>query len=128
MVNRIGETVKIVSGSDAFDFETKLNSVLNSLNSKGARYTMQLEPSAGLIAYIRISEEISIPENVAEEYFLAGERHRCIECPFFVRPTDGRRKYTRCPVTKKLASANDACCDEFYERLDRGELKLIEVG
>lgn len=95
MVNRIGETVKIVSGSDAFDFETKLNSVLNSLNSKGARYTMQLEPSAGLIAYIRISEEVSIPENVAEEYFLAGERHRC---------------------------------DEFYERLDRGELKLIEVG
>ena len=128
MLNMIGKQVKIVSGRDAFDFETKPNGVLKTLNEKGARYTMQLDPKAGLIAYITVEEEISVPQSVAEEYELVGELHRCVECPFFVRPTDGRRKYTRCPNAHRLTSADGKCCDSFYEQLDKGMLTLIEVG
>lgn len=128
MLTKTGEKVKTIVGETAFDFDSKLNSFTDKLDAKGIRYKLDLSVSAGLIAFVIYEKQITLPECVKDEYELAGEKHNCIECPFYVRPTDGRVKNTRCPKTEKLRRANDPCCEDFYKWLDRGEIKLIEVG
>ena len=126
MLYRHGKQVKIITGNGAFDFESKLNAVLSDLNNRGIKYELQLNPSTGFLAYVVFEDNRQIPETIAEEFELGGEKHTCIECPYFVRPTDGRRKYTKC-VYGKLRGRDSACCDEFYEQLADGKIELVEV-
>lgn len=122
-----GKQVRIVSGTTAFDFETKLNAILSDLNEQGIKYELQMNPSTGFLAYIVLDEFRTIPETTKEEFEQGGESHVCLECPFFIRPTDGRRKYTRCPKGQGLAYADRKCCEWFYDELAKGKLELIEV-
>lgn len=121
-----GKQVKIVSGTNAFDFETKLNGVLSDLNIRGISYDLQLNPATGLIAYVVYEESAVIPETIKDEYELRDERHFCIECPFFVQPTDGRFKYTTCGMEKHIR-ISQPCCEWFYEQLKEGRIKPREV-
>lgn len=127
MLSRTTQKYKVISTNDAFEFETRLNSFLKSLDEKGIEYEVQTNPTAGLLAFIIYRESIVIPEGLKEEYELAGERHYCIECPFYVRPTDGRVKNTRCGLSGKLTRRDDSCCDDFYKKMEKGEIELIEV-
>lgn len=122
-----GKQVKIVSGTTAFDFESKLNAVLSDLNEKGIKYELQLNPSTGFLAYVVIDDYRQIPETTKEEFETMGESHVCLECPNFIRPTDGRRKYTRCPQGQGLAWADRKGCDYFYELLAAGKIELVEI-
>jgi hypothetical protein len=122
-----GKQVKIISGANAFDFETKLNSVLAGLNEQGIKYELQLAPQTGLVAYIVFEEEKVIPETKKDEFELGGEKHVCIECPYFVRPTDGRIKYTRCRHEEKMCWNGKDCCEWFYEELFAGRITLKEI-
>ena len=127
MLSRITKKYKVISSQDAFDFESKLNSFCESLTAQGIEYDVQTDPTAGLLAFVIYKKRVDIPEDTKEEYEMAGERHVCIQCPFYVRPDDGRVKYTRCPVTGKLTHRDSACCDDFYKKLDKGEIKMVEV-
>ena len=128
MLTRKGKKFKAVTGSDAFNFQTKLNAALDELNRKGVQYELQFNNTMGFCAYIVYEEIIEVCETVKDEYEEVGELHKCIECPFFMRPTDGRRKYTRCPKTSKLAAGTDSCCELFYRMLDTGEIDPIAIG
>ena len=119
---------KAIEEKDAFNFNTKVNALLDVLNKKGIKPEMSFNHNMGHCVYITWVEAMEIPETVRDEYEQVGEWHKCIECPHFVRPTDGRRKYTRCPITEGLTDAGSNCCDRFYEELDSGKIKLIEVG
>ena len=112
--------IKTITAGDAFDFDNKLNSFTDSLDLKGIPYTVSVNPSAGLLAFVEYEVTVNTPENAKDEYELLGERHTCIECPFYVRPTDGRVKYTKCSLQNCLTDASQACCEQFYERLKRG--------
>lgn len=127
MLYRNGKKFKAIVSGDAFDFECKLNAALDGLNSKGIKYELTFNHTMGFCAYIVYEERIEIPETLKEEYERAGEKYVCIQCPFYVRPTDGRVKNTRCPVCNKLVDRHTSCCDEFYNKLDKGEVKVVEV-
>ena len=122
-----GKQVKIVTGTSAFDFETKLNAILTDLNNRGVQYELQMNPATGLVAYIVHEDNRLIPETMKEEFEQGGESHTCVECPYFIMPTDGRRKYTKCPRQQGLAYRERACCEKFYEELSEGKLTLREV-
>lgn len=109
--------VKVVSASTADEFESKLNSALDALNEKRTAYDLQLNPTAGLLAFITYTESVQVPETLADEYELVGEKHRCAECPHFPVITDGRIKNVKCPLTGKLVRRESACCDEFYKEV-----------
>ena len=127
MLSRNTTRFKVIQTNDAFEFESKLNGFLKSLDAQDIQYEVQTNPTAGLLAFVVYKERIDIPEDTKEEYEMAGEKHICIECPFYVRPTDGRVKNTRCSLCNRLVSRETACCDEFYRKLERKEIKLIEV-
>ena len=128
MLSRYTQKIKTIKSEDAFEFDTKLNAFCDELAKQGIQYEVQTNPTAGLLAFVSYKVYMQTPETVKDEYELVGEWHTCIECPFYVRPTDGRRKYTRCPKNGGLAHRDKTCCDLFYELMDRGEIKLIEVG
>lgn len=122
-----GKQVKIVSGANAFDFESKLNGILSDLNAKGIKYELQLNPATGYLAYIICDCLDVIAETTKEAFEIGGEKHVCAECPFYLPPTDGRRIYTHCPKEQGLTYRNRDCCEMFYEALARGEVELREV-
>lgn len=123
MLERKSTKVKTIMSNDAFDFDSRLNGFIKQLDAKGIPYEVQVNPTAGLLAFVTYKETIRVAEDIREEYELAGERHFCGECPFYVRPTDGRVKNTRC-VNGHLTSKGSPCCEEFYELLDSGSIQL----
>ena len=123
MLERQSTRVKTIKSDDAFDFDSRLNSFTKQLDAKGIPYEVQVNPTAGLLAFVTYKETIRIAEDIAEEYELAGERHFCGECLFYVRPTDGRVKNTRC-ANGRLTSKGSPCCDTFYELLKKGAIEL----
>ena len=122
MLQRQTIGVKTIKSDDAFDFDSRLNSFIKNLDKKGISYEVKVDPTAGLLAFVTYREVIKVAENVAEEYQLVGDFHHCNECPFYVRPTKGNVKWTRCGKGV-LRSAESQCCDEFYELMDKGELE-----
>lgn len=128
MVTKTYEGVKTISANNAEDFDRELNHALQGLAAQGISYTMQLAPQLGYTAFIVYKKDQHIPETIEDEFKLGGERHFCIECPFYVRPTDGRVKHTRCPITPGLHRKDSECCNEFYKKLFNGEIDLVEVG
>ena len=127
MLRQTGEKVKTISAPNAEEFDSKLNKALSDFGTKGIRYELRLAPELGFTAFIVYKETFMIPETVADEFELGGEQHKCIECPFYVRPTDGRVKLTRCSVTPGLHRKDSYCCDAFYEMLLKGEIELVEI-
>lgn len=127
MLIQKGTKVKTITSTDGFDFDARLNAFTDALDERGIEYEVELNPTAGLLAFVKYKVRKQVPETIKDEYDLAGEKHNCIECPFYVRPTDGRRKNTRCPHTNRLTSADMFCCEDFYTLLDKGDIQLINV-
>ena len=127
MIFTSGKRTKIVVAGSAAEFEAKLNKELEELERKRTKYELQFNHSMGFCAYIVAEYSREIPENVAEEFKIAGESHTCIECPYWVHPTKGNVKYTRCPITAGIHGAKSPCCDKFYDMLFNGEIELEEV-
>lgn len=123
-----GKRTKIIAATTAPEFEAKLNKELNVLDSSRQRYELQFNHSLGFCAYIIIETQTAIPETIAEEFQLAGEQHVCLDCPYWVYPTKGNVKYTRCSITPGIHSAKSPCCEAFYEMLFNGELELRNTG
>lgn len=126
MLTRETKHIEIVVAESAEQFKHDLNKLFLSLAERGVNYELQTDISKGFIAYVIYTESADIPETIGEQFEAGGEKHVCIECPFFERPTDGRRKYTRCPVNNCIAYKDKACCNAFYEKLFNGEITLID--
>ena len=124
MVYQSGKRTKIIAAQSAEEFEKRLNQELERLDSSRTKYELQFNHTMGFCAYIVIEKNIQIPETIAEEFEVAGETHVCLECPYWVHPTKGNVKYTRCSITPGIHGAQSPCCDKFYEMLFNGDLEL----
>lgn len=128
MIYQGGKRTKIIVASTAEAFEKKLNAELTALDTARSKYELSFNHSMGFCAYIVIEKMTQIPETIAEEFQLAGEQHVCLDCPYWVYPTKGNVKYTRCSITPGIHSAKSPCCEAFYEMLYNGELELRNTG
>lgn len=127
MLYRTNEKVKTVCAKTAETFDDQMELVLNDLIRKGIKYTLEFAPQQVFTCYIRYEVPYKVPENTADKFELGGEIHKCVECPNFIPPTDGRVKYGGCKTSDAIVRRTDRCCNEFYERLLRGEIELVEV-
>lgn len=127
MTVKRGQRVEIVSGISASDFQENLNKTLQRFDTQGIKYDMQLSPQTGFVAYIVYENVMQIAETIKDEFEMRGEKHACIECPYYTRPIDGRVKYTRCRNGKGICRKDSDCCNDFYEKLLNGEIELNEV-
>ena len=127
MIIQKAKKFKAVTGKDSFDFEVKLNAALDTLNKQGVKYELTFNMQMGFCAYLVWEEQIKITESVKEDYELHGVKYKCIQCPYFERPTDGRVKHIKCERGNTWTMADRDCCEMFYEELDKKMLKPKEV-
>lgn len=125
MIYRSGKRIEVVAEATPEAFAKQLNSQLAALDKAKAKYELQFNHQMGYCAYLVIDKTVEIPETIAEEFELAGEKHTCVDCPYWTHPTDGRVKYTRCEVTPGIHGAKSPCCDAFYEMLYKGEIQIV---
>lgn len=128
MLTRNTKHIEVVVGNSAEEFQAKLNTLFLSLAEDGVKFDLQTNVATGFVAYIIYDIVEEIPETIREQFEEGEEKHTCIECPYFVRPFDGRRKYTKCPKCNRVTKADNFCCDAFYEELFDGAIELIEIG
>lgn len=117
--------VAVAYGDTPKEFEANINSVLANLAEKHLHYEINFNTNEGHCAYIVYEEQTAIAETVADEYELKGETYLCKDCPYFKAPADKRRKNVHCELGK-FCSADLGACDEFYEKLSKGQLYVME--
>ena len=126
MIIQGGKRTKIIAASTAEEFETKLNKELEALDRAKTKYELQFNHALGFCAYIVAESKTYIAQNAKDEYELLGISYKCINCPMWVHPTKGNVKYTRCEIVDGMRNASHPCCEEFYEMLKKGEVKVEE--
>lgn len=119
-----GKTIKVIEETEPKQFETKLNEALKSFDKIGAKYELMFNMNKGHCAYIVAEYKRVIVETAKDEHDIRGDLHICGECPLWIHPTKGNVKYTRCDIVGYKVGIHDGCCEQFYEMLDRGEIKL----
>lgn len=112
----------ILECDSAQEFQDKLNLAMREHASKHPE--VEFNKNKGHSAYISWREEVTIPENARDEYELKGEKYHCCDCPFFVLSQDRRVKYTTCGCDVHSTYYERPACEEFYEKLKRGEIVL----
>lgn len=109
---------KIIHSNTAEEFEETLNNYLSQLTDLKSKYELTFNNNMGFCAYLVYTETVSIPESLAEEYELRGERHYCKECAYCEIPTDKRFKRCECSYTGEQVWKNSCCCDDFYADME----------
>lgn len=113
--------VKVVAANTPEEFEEKLNKALEEI--AGCKHELVFNLNAGFCAYITYTSTAQIPETVEDEYELAGIRFYCADCPNYVRPFDGRVKYTDCKLGTKC-KAGDYACEWLYQKVKAGTIQI----
>ena len=108
------QQVKIIHSNTAEEFEEKLNRYLCELSKIGVKYELTFNNSLGFCAYLIYTETVSIPESLAEEHELSGDRHYCTECVNCIIPNDKRIRHYDCDLHGCRCTQSTPCCDEFY--------------
>ncbi len=72
-----------------------------------------------------------IPEDLSDEYRLAGIQLKCEDCPYFepMLKTDGtpdrRKKFGACPFTERgVAFRDSAACESLFRAINNREVRL----
>lgn len=114
---------KVISCFNAEEFETRLNEAFDSVGGslKKILFNMNAE---GHCAYILYDYTKKIAESARDKALLDGDAYVCGECPFFVPPTDGRKKKGYCEHMQDWALPRDMACTWLYRQIAKGEIDL----
>lgn len=101
--------VKLIKGADLNDLERIIN---DRLADGGELISIDL---ASLTCAMYTTEIIGdIQKTALDELEDAIGRHSCGECPFFEKPTDGRKKWTICEQGHRVTK-DSRCCATYYQ-------------
>ena len=109
-----------ILGRDPEDFDKKVNDILNRFDN----VKIEREPSTAMMCYLTYYDYVEEPENLKDEYLMAGCSLRCGDCPLIRKSEDRRRKKHFCPVKQATVRLDMYCCNEFFERVERGEISI----
>lgn len=107
---------EVVQEPDGPSFQRAMQKIVDKVSCPKITFP----PAAVFVAYVEYTEEILEPETISERYELSGDTHYCGECPHMIRPADKRIRWFRCDVHDDLTRMDSACCDYFYNELEKG--------
>ena len=123
---KYGQRIKVIESQSAAEFESEVNSALDRFDRSATSYELML-PSDKFRAFIVAQTPHKVYETIKEEFEEGGEIHYCVECPFFDKPTNGNRKYTKCKYDGRVCRAKKTACEYFYDELFDGRITPIEI-
>lgn len=103
------------------DFEAKMNDTLKGKLNAQVQIFGKYE---GCIIYDEIVTEEE-EKTIADLFEEAGCGAKCSECPYFEKPTDGRKKWTICAKANRRVSGDSRACSSYYleRRKDVSEVR-----
>lgn len=110
--------VKVADATSADGFEKAINEILDKADDPEITF----DTNRPFLAYVKYTEIVSVPDCLRDAYEMRGDYHFCEECPYFIEPTDGRRKYERCEVGEPCKVGKPAC-NLYYKMLTEGTLQ-----
>ncbi len=121
------ETKKVfrcVSGSTPEEFQQKMNEILSTVLNPEITFL----PSVPFTAYILTEETTTVPECLADEFSLRGERYICSACPYFERTNDLRRKWHYCVYHQQKCHQDTPMCEDAYKQIADGTITMRKGG
>lgn len=109
-----------IESKSALEVDKFLNALMEAV--KGEANVQRFFAEGKHCAYVDYIEYIVTPENAKDRFELAGEKYFCGECPYFHLNPDRRVKRAICDLGQRGCYYERGACEEFYERLERGEL------
>ena len=110
---------------DAEEFDARCNDASRTYSNKDVKVTRMFDAELGFIAFVTWTEREAIPENAKDRAELRGERYVCGECPYYVRPTDGRVKNTDCSYDGSRVWFDKCACETLYLAIEKGEMRIV---
>ncbi|MBQ4467059.1 MAG: hypothetical protein II918_02455 [Firmicutes bacterium] len=108
-----------ISETNAAIFELRMNEALRNLVDPEIR----LDPVRSFTAYIFYKIERTIPESIEDALvMIEGEHHYCDQCPSFIPPDDGRKKWGYCESRLKKVRLDSLACIDYYKLRNAPEM------
>ena len=118
MITKTKLREKTVSAKSAEEFDRLFEKQSELI---GDDYELQWD-SMPLTVHFIYKETVRIPETVADEYEMRGERYYCKDCPYFGKHADGRRRNGGCKYSEHEVVDYTPACELFYKRYAKGEI------
>lgn len=100
-----------ISELSAETFEDKMNEALSGLVDPEIRF----DTNKSFTAVIVYKVKRNMPEDVLELFeIIEGKNQRCCDCPYYVPPTDKRKKWGTCSATGERTRPEGRACEQFY--------------
>ena len=122
MKTEIRTKMKTIQASTAEEFDKLFNKANEELTDVELRWD-----SSPMCVHLLYKEKKLVPETLAEEFELRGERYHCINCPYFKRGKDKRCRAVGCKYSPYGTVAEyNAACEYFYKQLINGKIEPVE--
>lgn len=123
MIRKCYPKYEILESKNPKQLTDKLNSLLEGVAKKDVEVKTGFDSSIGHYAHVKWMEDLTIPEDIRDEFALKGIKYVCGQCPFFVLHKDKRIKYHICNKGEHTWYEHSAC-NMLYEMIEKGEIEL----
>ena len=107
------------------EFERKINESLNGLVTPDVQ-VYGLYKAAILYDEVTYEDE---EKTITELFEEAGCGAKCSECPYFEKPTDGRKKWYKCTRGNRKVKEDSRACESYYLRKEgKREIPKSKTG
>ena len=128
MIRKIYQQTRIVQSHNPEKVEAELNALMEEHADQTPEISSEgYHPKIGHFAKVRWTVDVAIPEDARDRAKLDGINLFCGECPFYI-PKEVRGRSAAACQRGKMIWFEHAACDEIYELLEKGEIKMLEKG
>jgi len=121
----IKQHLSVVQGSDAEDFEKKVNDILDRVDYEA---TIEIDKNTPYLCYIYYKQERVSVVTIKDEYENIGICLHCKDCMYLERIGDKRIKNLFCTLSGNKVKATASACEMFYRKLANNSSILTEEG
>ena len=108
-----------VSGKTPEEFQQNMQKVLDHVADPILHF-----PPVPLMGYIYYTEERHVPETLREVMREKGEMYTCVQCPYFDRTNDLRKKWHYCVFHEQKCNMEADICDEILMQVATGKIEM----
>lgn len=125
------QQIRVISCHDPTEFQRQFNEAQEELASKNPKTEFNM--TAGHCAYIIYQETVEKPETAQDEFYQAGIKYHCRNCPKYEWPVTAKgtinhvQKRGNCPISQYGYTHRDSCaCEYLYKGILNGNITAIQ--
>lgn len=110
---------RCIRAASAEEFEDKVSEIYEEHPAAAVMFHQAMP----FLAYVDWTEDVNVPETLADEFVLKGVKLFCCDCPHLEMKNDMRVRYHRCKYSTGPVRFDQPACDILYrEEVKRGRI------